>query len=242
MGIFQGSSRDLTWKQQRRGPPMAGGRAMPRGETAGGLKKRKKPKKKRAGAAKSVRNTGRLTGLMKWRRTSPGAQNSILLAPSRPRRVPSPSTTHHITTSQEKTSCPETASGANRRKRRAIWRAMAMIIYFSLSRGKKSPSCEAASDLAFQCLSGLHACDIMAICLWSMIKSNEFCFVLFVISAVPETDAQWPWRPPFSVSNRLLGIEGKKKKKDMYSDFPRSRTSFLLRILGIRSNLFKKNF
>lgn len=171
MGISQGSSRDLTWKRQRRGPTMARGRAMPRGEPVGGLKKRTKPKKKRAGAIKGVRNTGRLTGLTRRRRTSPGAPNSTLpLAPSRPRRLPSPSTTRHITTSLEKTSCPERASGASRRKRRAAGRAMAVIIYFSLSRGKRSLSWEAPSDSAFQCVSGLHACDIMAICVLSMIK------------------------------------------------------------------------
>lgn len=35
---------------------------------------------------------------------------------------------------------------------------------------------------------------------------------------------------------------GGKNKKQMYVDFPCSRMSFLLRILGMRSNLFKKKF
>lgn len=154
MGIFQGSSRDLTWTQQIRGPTITGGRAIPPVETTGGLKKRRKPKKNRAGAIKGVRSTGRLTGVMKQMRTSPGAPNSaLLLALSKPRRLPSPSTTHHIPTNQEKTSCPERASGASIRKRRATWRPMAVIIYFLLSRGKKSLSCETASDqLSSVCL------------------------------------------------------------------------------------------
>lgn len=158
MGISLGSSRDLTWKWQIRGPTITGGRAMPPVKITGGLKKRRKPKKRRAGAIKSVRNTGRLTGVMKPMRTSPGAPNStLLLALSKPRRLPSPSTTRHIPTSQEKTSRPERASGTSIRKRRVTWRPMAMIIYFSLSRGKRSLSCETACDSAFWCLSGLHA-------------------------------------------------------------------------------------
>lgn len=163
MGTFQDSSRGLIWKQQIRGPTVVWGRAMPHGEATGGLKKRKKPKRKPwAGAAESVRSTRRLTGVMKWMRTSPGAPESTLLL-AKPRSLTSPFTTHLITTSQEKTSCPKRASGASTRKRRAAWRMIAMIIYFSLSRGKKSLSCESASDLASQCLSGFHVYNILAI-------------------------------------------------------------------------------
>lgn len=170
MGIFQGSSRGCTWKQQIRDPTMTWGRARPRGGAPGGLQKRRRPKKKRAEATESVKSTGGLTGVMMRRRTFPGAQKHTLpLALSNPRSLASPLTTP-ITTSQEKTSCPESLSGASTGKRRAAWRRKTMIICFSLSRGKKSLNCETASDLAFRHLSALHVCNILAIFLSSKIE------------------------------------------------------------------------
>lgn len=166
MVIFQGSSRDLMWKHHIRGPTMVWGRAKPPGETAGGLKKRKKPKRKQwAGAIKSVRSTGRLTSVMKWTKTSPGAPRpTLLLALSKPSGLTGPSTIHHITTGQEKTNQPKRAGGASIRKRGAMWRTTAMITYFLLSRGKKSLSSETASDSTF------------SVCLVSMSTTFWQCF------------------------------------------------------------------
>ena len=171
MGTCQESSRGLIWKQQIRGPVIQE-QAMPHGKTTGGLKKRKKPKKKPwAGTWENVRSTERLPGVMKTMRTSPGApESTLLLALPKPRSLTSPFTTHHITSSREKTGYPRRARGASIRKRRAAWRRIAMIICFSLSRGKKSLSCESASDWASQCLSVLHVYNILSVFLLSVIK------------------------------------------------------------------------
>lgn len=186
MEIFQGSSRGLIWKQQIRGPTMMRRRARPHGRTTGCLKKSKKPKEEPwAGATESVISTGRPAGVTTWTRTFPGAPKSTLfLALSKSRGLTSPFSTH-ITTNQEKISCPKTASGASRAgigRRRAAWMRITMITYSLLSRGKKSLNCETASDLSLQCLSGPHVYDILAIFSLTMSKASVVGFWFFNLS------------------------------------------------------------
>lgn len=173
MEIFQGNSRGLIWKQQRRGPTVMWGRGTPHGKPTGGLRKSRKPKKRWwAGARESARSTGRRTGVAKWMRTSPGAHTSALLPVlSEPRSLTGPFSTRPIIASQEKTGCPERAGGASTGKRRATRKMMAVTICFLLSSGGRSLSCEAASDLAFQRLSALRVCGpgdtLLSVFKWS---------------------------------------------------------------------------
>lgn len=184
MGISQGSSRGRIWKQQIRCPAMTWRRARPPAETQGGLKKRKKPKKKhRAGTTESVKSTGRPTGVTMRMRTSPEAPEPTLpMAPPKPRSLTSPLTTH--TSTSQKTSGPERAGGASIRRRNATWRRRTVTTYFLLSRGGKSLDCEAAADWAFQHLSTLYVYSILPIFLLIKVSVG---FLFYFISAIPQS-------------------------------------------------------
>lgn len=142
MGVCQGSSRGLIWKSQIKSATMTGGRT-------GGLRKRKKPKKKWwAGRIESMGSTGRpKSTCMKRMRTSHGAPDSApqALALFKTRSHTGPSTIL-ITTSLETTEKPKRASEASQRERRAAWKKRTVITYFSSNSGKRSLNCSTASN------------------------------------------------------------------------------------------------
>lgn len=197
------------WKQQIRGLTTIWGRARPPGETTDGLTKRKKPKKNRwAGTIESGKSTGRLTGVMTWMRTFPGAQKFTLLPTLAEPRSLTDASSSRVITSQEKRSCPKRAGGASIRKRRGPWKMMTVTIYFLLSRGKKSLNCETVSDLAFQHVSGLTTFRQYFYYLW-LNKVRFFGLGCFRLSHM---ESSWAKTIGNAVSNGLLG-----KKRERYA-------------------------
>lgn len=140
MEIFQGSSKDHTWKGQIRGATMIWEKAIPRGKAAGGLEKIKKPARKWPGTEK-VRSAGGLTSVVMWMKTSLGARKLTPRAVVQTQSHPGPVTIHPTTTGWEKSGFSERASAASRRRGNTR-KKTAMIIYFSLSKGRKKRSCK----------------------------------------------------------------------------------------------------